>query len=330
MNVFICAFLLTVAYGSPIDPIPDFNDNTNHSSGLWKPSGIRKECGTKLNIRNKRALGGTSAKPGDFPYNVLIGTEIDRNNSEIDGVYYTSAGSVINKWYILTGANVLVDTQGPITEIVLGETIVGEDPDCWGRGSPSKCLTGIIKRYISKIIVHEDYIGSENFFQNDIALIRVDRPIPLFSEDSSLSSIIPVCLPWLENDPGRNLAEGEALMFTGWGRTVSRNSGAAQRRLIKNRVNTKVLQQVQLPYLSKDDEKCSLFDLKDSQICAGGEKGKDSCSGDQGGPLVYRKFSPWYQVGIASFGTSACGVGSGGVYTRVTSFLPWIESKLEP
>ena len=155
---------------------------------------------------------------------------------------------------------------------MLGETIVGEDPDCWGSGSPSKCLTGIIKRYISKIIVHEDYIGVENHFQNDIALIRVDRPIPLFSEDSSLSSIIPVCLPWLENDPGRNLAEGEELMFTGWGRT-SNNAAVSNTNFRKNRVSSKKLQQVQLPYLSKDDERCTGFDVKDSQICAGGEKG---------------------------------------------------------
>ena len=58
--------------------------------------------------------------------------------------------------------------------------------------------------------------------------------------------------------------------------------------------------------------------------------GKDSCHGDSGGPLVYRKFSPWYQVGISSFGTRKCGSGEGSVYTRVTSFLSWIESKLEP
>ena len=160
------------------------------------------------------------------------------------------------------------------SEIVLGETIVGEDPDCWSSGSPRKCLTGIIKRYISKIIVHEDYIGYKNNFQNDIALIRVDRPIPLFSEDSSLSSIIPICLPWLENDPGRNLAEGEELMFTGWGRT-SNNGAESNIYIRKNRVSSKKLQQVQLPYLSKDDEKCTGtgFDVKDSQICAGGEKG---------------------------------------------------------
>ena len=90
-------------------------DNTNHSSGLWKPSGIRKECGTKVNIRKKRALGGTNAKVGDFPYMVLIGAERDINNSEINGIYYTAAGSVINKWYILTSAHILVSTSGPIT-----------------------------------------------------------------------------------------------------------------------------------------------------------------------------------------------------------------------
>jgi hypothetical protein len=76
----------------------------------------------------------------------------------------------------------------------------------------------------------------------------------------------------LENDPGRNLAEGELLMFTGWGRT-SNNNRAELEKLIKNRVNSKKLQQVHLPYLSKNDEKCSNVTVTDSQICAGGEKG---------------------------------------------------------
>ena len=157
-------------------------------------------------------------------------------------------------------------------EVLLGETTVGEDPDCW----VSKCFTPAIKRYISKIIVHEDYLrileGENANVENDIALIRVDRPIPLFSEDSSLSSIIPVCLPWLENDPGRNLAEGEILVFTGWGRT-SNDQAEYYENIRKDRVASKRLKLLKLPYLSKDDEKCSLYNLLDSQICAGGEKG---------------------------------------------------------
>ena len=39
--------------------------------------------------------------------------------------------------------------------------------------------------------------------------------------------------------------------------------------------------------------------------------------------------SPWYQVGVVSFGTTKCGVGKPGVYTRLSVFIPWIERHLE-
>jgi len=51
-------------------------------------------------------------------------------------------------------------------------------------------------------------------------------------------------------------------------------------------------------------------------------------------PLVYRKGNqegePWYQVGIVSFGTMECGIGSPGIYTRVTAYLDWIAEHLKP
>ncbi len=60
--------------------------------------------------------------------------------------------------------------------------------------------------------------------------------------------------------------------------------------------------------------------------------GKDSCDGDSGGPLVYREASssPWYQVGIVSFGTLECGIGVPGVYTRVSAFIPWLKQNMKP
>ena len=60
--------------------------------------------------------------------------------------------------------------------------------------------------------------------------------------------------------------------------------------------------------------------------------GKDSCNGDSGGPLVYRQASdyPWYQVGVVSFGTSQCGTGTPGVYTRVSAYMDWISKNMEP
>ena len=60
--------------------------------------------------------------------------------------------------------------------------------------------------------------------------------------------------------------------------------------------------------------------------------GSDSCNGDSGGPLVYRSGpeSPYYQVGVVSFGTSKCGSGSPGVYTKVFAFMDWIGQNMEP
>ena len=43
-------------------------------------------------------------------------------------------------------------------------------------------------------------------------------------------------------------------------------------------------------------------------------KGEDSCSGDSGGPLIQKANTgtPWFLVGVVSFGTSKCGTGTPG------------------
>ena len=67
-----------------------------------------------------------------------------------------------------------------------------------------------------------------------------------------------------------------------------------------------------------------------TQICAG-EKGKDSCKGDSGGPLLIMTGSERYvQSGITSFGSRDCGDGTPGVYTKVSAFIKWIKGKLRP
>ena len=66
-----------------------------------------------------------------------------------------------------------------------------------------------------------------------------------------------------------------------------------------------------------------------TQVCAGAELGKDACSGDSGGGLFISDTSDtWHLLGIVSYGARDCGNGSPGVYTRVSSFLPWISNKM--
>ena len=62
------------------------------------------------------------------------------------------------------------------------------------------------------------------------------------------------------------------------------------------------------------------------QMCAGGEKGKDSCVGDSGSALMREHdVRSWKIIGIVSFGPRLCGTeGIPGVYTRVRHYMNWI------
>ena len=79
-----------------------------------------------------------------------------------------------------------------------------------------------------------------------------------------------------------------------------------------------------MPYVDKAN--CSRkyaqenIKLSPSQICAGGLKAKDSCSGDSGSPLMRydnKKFQ-WILTGIVSFGQKKCGTeGFPAVYVLI-------------
>lgn len=74
----------------------------------------------------------------------------------------------------------------------------------------------------------------------------------------------------------------------------------------------------------------------DSQLCVGGESGRDSCSGDSGSALMMATDVPgsmirnWSLVGVVSFGPSICGTENvPGVYARVRYYIDWIREVVE-
>ncbi|NXJ87243.1 CTR2 protein, partial [Trogon melanurus] len=144
--------------------------------------------------------------------------------------------------------------------------------------------------------------------RNDITLIKLATPA------RTSSRVSPVCLPQATDDfPG-----GLTCVTTGWGLTDPNASATPA-----------VLQQVALPLLT--NAQCKQYwgyRIADSMVCAGAD-GASSCNGDSGGPLVCQKDGVWNLVGIVSWGSSTCDPNAPAVYTRVTSFLSWIESILE-
>ena len=68
------------------------------------------------------------------------------------------------------------------------------------------------------------------------------------------------------------------------------------------------------------------FQLDSSEVCAGGEIGKDACTGDGGSPLVCQAQSGrWTVVGLVTWGVG-CASETPGVYARISYFRNWINA----
>ncbi|XP_011210074.3 trypsin-1-like [Bactrocera dorsalis] len=165
-----------------------------------------------------------------------------------------------------------------------------------------------IDRQLDKIMVHDGY--STRNLDNDIALLRFTEPVEL------RDPLRPVCLA-----EAGNTYDGELAVVTGWG-AVKEGGFIADR-----------LQEVQVPVMSQETCRKSKYGsdrITDNMLCAGyPEGGKDSCQGDSGGPLhIPNNATKAYQLaGVVSWGEGCARPNAPGVYTRVTQYLDWIETR---
>ena len=174
-------------------------------------------------------------------------------------------------------------------------------------------------RQVKRIIVHPDYTEAATS-GHDVALVELKRP---------WQGALARLSTQRQHDP--ETPPGVLAMVAGFGDQKWR---APLKRYVTTAggsfaAGSEVLREVDLPTLSTPD--CSARFPGDAigsgQICAGHEEGrKDSCQGDSGGPLVaFDKMGCPYQIGIVSWGPECASRRAYGVYTRVSSFLPWIR-----
>lgn len=159
---------------------------------------------------------------------------------------------------------------------------------------------------IKRVINHCNYDPVNN--NSDIALIELE-PQPDFQQEP-LSLI----------DPEDTSAQpDDKATVIGWGRTMEGGSSSA------------VLRQVQIPIVSNETCEQSYPDGITSNMLCAGITGKDSCQGDSGGPLMVRGSGlEWRQAGVVSFGIGCARPNFFGVYTRVSQYLFWINSQINP
>ncbi|XP_071450649.1 CLIP domain-containing serine protease HP8-like [Hetaerina americana] len=240
---------------------------------------LTDKCGMAV---THRIFGGTEAQIGEYPWLALLEYHTKH------GIQLLCGGALIGDRYVLTAAHCLEDTDiGRLSGVRLGEHDTETDPDCLEYGDEVVCGDPVQRRRIAGVTIHPNYRNHHGVVENDIGLVRLDRPALITGSRSHVKLWVGV-------------------------------------PVVPNRICA--------PIYSHQ------ITLRDDQMCAGGQEGRDSCMGDSGGPLMTvddvvagRRGGQWVAAGVVSFGPVLCASGGKpGIYTRVSPYVRWILDSLEP
>ncbi|CAF0902100.1 unnamed protein product [Adineta steineri] len=212
---------------------------------------------------------------------------------------YLCGGTIIHESYIITAAHCLDHNLRP--------------SDITVHAGSLTIMEGT-QRSASQFYMHPSYNTAQH--TNDIALIQLDRPLDLSNRD-----LAKICLPKIASTSEEYPVASTPLLTVGWG-TLSSGGDISR-----------TLQQVTVSAVGAQTTYCQSV-IKDPmlQLCAGimPGGGKDTCQGDSGGPLMmFNSKQEWELVGVVSYG-KGCGLPRfPGVYTRVSSYLDWINQIIQ-
>jgi plasma kallikrein len=193
---------------------------------------------------------------------------------------------------------------------------------------------------VQSITVHENF--SKGALFNDVALLFLaGAPLEL------APNINTVCLP-----PQDHSFENQRCFASGWGKDIFGKEGKYQ--VILKKVELPIVPHAKCQTNMRTTRLGARFNLHNSFVCAGGEKGKDTCKGDGGSPLVCPvvpgTFDRYYQTGVVAWVSVQIyllsrlrssidrvvvffqGIGCGennipGVYGKVSLFRNWIDQQ---
>jgi len=240
-----------------------------------------------------RVVGGTKSKQSQWPW---------QSSLSIGGKFSCGATLIAPQWVVTAGHCI----------------------QAYRRANQYSFKFGDLDRY--DISGKEYYARGEKLFKhpsyntplrkdNDIALIKLDRPVP-FSSD-----ITPACLP----RTGEQIPVGKKCFVSGWGKTDYAGQAVYD------------LQHAPLQIISNKqccETNCDRWtpNIPSKMVCAKNrEQATSACHGDSGGPFVCQGSNGrWFLQGVVSWGSGRCNAfQKATVFTRVPKYMTWINETIK-
>lgn len=263
-----------------------------------QPSG----CGYQLPQKSfeSRISGGWQTGIGEFPWMIAI---LQRDAAAGNQFKYLSGGSLIHPSIVLTVAHTITASSM--------QRLIGRGGE-WDLQSSTEQVYPHADRAVIRAIIHAQF--NNKTLANDIALLQLDRPFQIGT------NVNTICLP-----PANVFTDANVrCTATGWGRDQLGIGGRYQS--VMRRIDMPIVahwicqNRLRMTRLGRN------YRLHRGLLCAGGERGNDTCKGDGGSPLVCRvpnEPARFYQAGIVAGGIG-CGRGVPGIYVNVAWYINWI------
>ncbi|KAF7644313.1 hypothetical protein LDENG_00224270 [Lucifuga dentata] len=294
---------------------------------------IINTCGQmirSLPTQVKRIVGGHSAEPGLFPWQVLLSVE---DLSRVPEDRWFGSGALLSGTWVLTAAHVLRSQRRDTSVVPVAPEHV-------------KVFLGLLNARdkhlatncsVVEILLHPDFQPQN--YNNDIALVKLSEAV----EPNEI--IRPICLPPPQSEDGPPMPLPNSLgVVAGWGisnpnASSSSSSSDPSSLTSELRMTSDLLQYVKLPVVAQDECQASYtsrsvnYNITNNMFCAGFyEGGQDTCLGDSGGAFVMEEENSrrWVVFGLVSWGgPEDCGSQRVyGVYTRVANYVGWIQNHI--